>query len=416
MGSILDSRPMNADIVQIDGWIRPWPGRLLTPGEVVAALRAAGISGAVGAANSAGDLPWVVAAQGHRPLRVPGTEQLLVDALGEVAETTAGALMLTDEGMLVTPPSMEENWRAVLDPEEHSEQAGVNPPDVLLGRLDPDLLPLLARDTGCPFVWERADDLLVVAFEEPTATLHEHGFTKAELPVAALSLIGGRRHVSLLLTRGVLPGTTLSHPEPWTLSHSPEDVSDPALRAACAEWAELHATPESTIAALLDSPYLPHADEALLREALASPDDDHWSARVLTALGLPSHAADVHEGRVTLSSSQRVEPQSLRAVLRTAVGAGPRAGEERWRAQGPISRLQLAFIRFPALSVVMILLEVALAVFVTTWLLSTEERGWFYWLGWVTVLALVVDVVADTVMLLRRRPSSESSGPDGPGR
>lgn len=417
MALILDSRPMNSDIAQLDGWFRPWPDRSVEPVDVAAALRAAGISGAVGAADSAGDLPVVLVAQGTHPAVVPGTERLLVDALTEVAEATSGAIMVTDEQMLVTPPSMEETWEAVLDSDEAPEPAVSNPPDVLLARLDPDLLPMLARDVGSPFEWERADGFLVVRFEEPSAALHEHGFTKAELPVVTLSLIGGRRWVNVLLARGVLPGLILSCQEPWALTHAPETVEDPALRTVLDELAERHATPEATIEALLGSPHLPDADETTLRAALAAPDDEQWSARVLTALGLPIHAADLHEGRTALSDPHRVEPQSLRTILRKAVGADRLTDEERWREHGLVGRLQLALIRFPVLTVVVVLLELALAGFIVEWLLSTDERPWWYWFGWVTVTALVVDAVADTVLLVRRRGrGSEPTGSQRSGR
>ncbi|WP_162598724.1 hypothetical protein [Nocardioides gilvus] len=407
---------MNPDIVQIAGWFRPHPDRILRPDEVATTLRAAGLSGAVGAPSSTGDLPLVVAAQERRPLVVPGTAQLLVDALAEVAEATRGAIMLTDEQTLVTPPSMEDDWQAVLDSDERPDPANTNPPDVLLARLDPDLLPMLARDVGCPFIWERAEGYVVVAFEEPSATLHEHGFTKPELPVVALSLIGGRRHLSVLLARGVLPGTTLSRQEHWALTQAPETVEEPAMRAMLDEFAVRHVTPEAVIEALLESPHLPHAEEMLLREALVAPDDEHWSARVLTALGLPTHAADIHEGRAILAAPARVEPQGLKEVLRSALGERGSADEEEWSRRGLGGRLQLALLRFPVLTVVVILLELALAGFMTNWLLGTDERPWWYWLGWVTVLALVVDAVADTVLLLRRRRSPEPAGPGGPGR
>lgn len=393
---------MTSRLVQIDGWLRPPRGSRLTAQAAASVLRQAGVPGAVGAPDSRGVLPVALLAEGWTPSRVPGSSRLLVDALGE-ATTASGIGVMLEDGVFIGDDLPE------IDDPSVPETPDDGPPDVLLGRLDPEMLPLLAHHVGSPLRWEQLEDgVVLVQLEERGAQLQEEAFLRPELPVVALTTLRGQRYCSVLLKRGLLPGHLLTRQQPWVPTYGPE-VAHPGLRAALPALDELHLTPDETVRSLVDSVLLPGCEETALRAALASPGDDAWSARVLAALGLPTVAADVHEGRAVVAGTY-VTPQKALPTLTQAVGRSiPRTADE-MRQHGRGGRLVAASLTRPALALLWILPQLLLALALTLWVAGADPRAWWHWLLALVALAAWFGAVTDTVTMVRalvrrRRPS-----------
>lgn len=112
----------------------------------------------------------------------------------------------------------------------------------------------------------------------------------------------------------------------WTEQHGHALTREPDLMPAFTEMegpamaalTNPHLAAGSDLHAVLAHPRFGDRDPLEVASALQSPMDDGWSARVLTALGLPALAADVHEGRAEVPDAVRVAPTSLgRSLVNT---------------------------------------------------------------------------------------------------
>lgn len=349
--------------------------------------------GAVGAPDSRGVLPVALFAEGWTPSRIPGTSRLLVDALGEAA-TASGIGVMLEDGIFIGDAGPE------IDAPPDPGSPDVGSPDVLLGRLDHEMLPLLAHHVGSPLRWDHLEDgFVLVRFEERGAQLQEEAFLSDELPVVALTTVGGQRYCSVLVQSGLLPGQTLTRQEPWVPTYGSE-VAHPELRAALPALDELHLTPEEAVTALVDSPHLPGCDEGALRAALVSPADDEWSGRVLSALGLPTLAAEVHEGRSPFAGTYVAPQKALPTVAAAVRGAIPRTADE-MRKHGRAGHLVAASLTRPTLALVWILPQLLLALALTLWVTGADPRAWWHWCLALVALAAWFGAITDTVTMVR---------------
>lgn len=191
-------------------------------------------------------------------------------------------------------------------------------------------MPLLARRIGCAVDVTTVDGWSLVRPVNGWAQMHRHRFTDTEVPAVALTVIGGTRYVAVLPTPGYLPGDSLTRLAPWRSPLTAADVahlpdSDRAATESVLAWfADPQVEPDNALERLRADGF--DLDAAAVGSALQSAPDAQWSVRVLSALGLPTLAADVHEGRAELPDAVRVAPGGLRTALAGVLRRDGRGG------------------------------------------------------------------------------------------
>ncbi len=248
---------------------------------------------------------------------------VVADLAQELVASTGHAVEVGSVMLAIDVGEEQRTYGSPLDTEEEAARAAAHR-DVLLGRLAEESLPLLARHVGSPLeVWEvdaPQGPCVMVRPTEPGARLHEHRFPTPELPVVALTRMGGTRSVTVLTHPGHLPDVFLTHREPWLAALSPDDAADlppveaAALSRALTWFAAPHLAPDSELSRLV-AVGPPGLDAAAIARALQSPDDDGWWNRVLSTLGVPGVLADLAEGRPVPGAPRRVEMAGLRTAL-----------------------------------------------------------------------------------------------------
>lgn len=213
--------------------------------------------------------------------------------------------------------------------------------DVLLGALDDDLAPLLVA-SSVELDWSpvaegwavgRFRELRAAEYEDIRVTPWGGRLLGQGLGLVVLQQRDGVRYVA--------PATEdhldLDDPLTWlsglTPSFTAEQVVWAKESAWLAEWltwcANPHLDPESTAAQLLRSQTWSHVALPDLAAALAKTPDADWSAGVLAVLGVPTLAADLHEGRVsatdleddeTLDAFMPVVPEEPVAARKSGLG------------------------------------------------------------------------------------------------
>ncbi|MGN0065750.1 MAG: hypothetical protein ACI379_16050 [Nocardioides sp.] len=272
---------------------------------------------------------------------------------------------------------------------------------VVVGRLRPHMLPLLARDVGSALVWASVDGWTVLRLDEAGADLRGHAVLRDEVPVVTLHRDGHGRWIDVVTHVGVPPGTVLS------------PTGEPPL--------EPDEVPGESAARVAASRHFAHLDVVAVAAAVESPDDEGWSARVLAALGLPVLAADVHEGRTELPGAVAVEPMGVGGAIRAAVRQYEDAPPDEVARRGALGRWQGAVAARPSLGLLTALPEAALGLLGLWWVAGIDDRAWWQWLVGALAALAVLDALADTVALGRRpsqrraasHPREQASRPPG---
>lgn len=287
------------------GWIHPADGESVDPTAVLAHLRRNGIVGSVQSGAIGVDEPCAIV------VLVDDVERVQVVRDGRVGAgppVTSFAPTLARE-LEVEVLLGDEFYGEVDDSDEDLHED--DEPDVALCRVVDSSLPLLAHDLG-PLEAGQAEGWTLVRFDESWVEVDEHGWLGNELPLVVLRRSGRTREIQVV-TR-------------WTEQHGHALTREPDLMPAFTEMegpamaalTNPHLAAGSDLHAVLAHPRFGDRDPLEVASALQSPMDDGWSARVLTALGLPALAADVHEGRAEVPDAVRVAPTSLgRSLVNT---------------------------------------------------------------------------------------------------
>ncbi|QCX28614.1 hypothetical protein [Nocardioides jishulii] len=277
------------------GWLHPTEGEAVDPSVVLAHLRSQGVLGSVQAGPVGVDEECTVV------LLVDDVDRVQVLRDGKVR---AGAPLSTFGPSFAEELGLEllmgdEAWGGFDDADEEDED-----PDVLLCRAVDSSLPLLAHSLG-GLDAGHVDGWTVALFDEPYVALDDHGWLPGDLPALLLRRDGRTREIQVL--------TSWSDPVGHALTREPDlvpafdEVDDPAVAALT----NPHLAVDSDLRAVLAHPRFRHLDVATVAGALQSPMDEGWSVRVLAALGLPTLAGDLHEGRATLPDATRFQPAPI---------------------------------------------------------------------------------------------------------
>ena len=315
------------------GWLHPDPSRAVDLAVVTTLLAGWGVVAAVRSGEDVvGQSREVVALttpDGYVARMLPGGPlergPSVFDLAASLVEATGLAVGLGD--VSVAP---EDEPGLGLDELLNADEPSDEPTDVLLTRADPDTLPLLARRIGCAVDVATVDGWTLVRPVARSAQMHRHRFSDADVPAVVLTVIGGTRYVAVLPTAGYLPGHTLTRLAPWRSPLAASDVahlpdSDRAATESILAWfADPQVEPDNALELLRADGF--DLDAATVGAALQSDADEQWSVRVLSALGLPTLAADVHEGRAELPDAVRVAPGGLRTALAGVLRRDGRGG------------------------------------------------------------------------------------------
>lgn len=290
--------PTSADVTlrPLLGWIHPADGEAVDAAAVLAYLRRHGVVGSVQSGAVGVDEPCTIV------LLVDDVERVQVVRDGKVR---AGSPLDTFGPTLARELDVElyvgdSQFGDVGADDEDDDEA----PDVALCRVVDSALPLLAHDLG-PLSASSVDGWTLVRFDTSWVDVDDHGWMGGDLPLVVLRRSGRTREIQVV-TR-------------WTEQHGHALTREPDLMPAFTEMqgpamaalTNPHLAADSDLRAVLSHPRFRHLDLLEVAMVLQSPMDEWWSGRVLTALGLPVLAADVHEGRDELPDPTRLGPTSL---------------------------------------------------------------------------------------------------------
>ncbi|WP_110240920.1 hypothetical protein [Nocardioides gilvus] len=188
--------------------------------------------------------------------------------------------------------------------------------DVLVSRVVESSLPALAHSLKSSLSAGHEDGWTVIHFDDAWVDLSEHGWMPGDLPAVRLSRVDDTRHIQVLTAWNDPVGLFLTRRPDLTATFTAAEVD----HAGLAELTNPHLSPDSDTVALLTTRRFRDLDATALTDALQSPMDDRWVNRVLAAMGLPTLAGDLLEGRRELTAPTRVEFSSgWRALLDTVV-------------------------------------------------------------------------------------------------
>ncbi|MBE7325380.1 hypothetical protein IEQ44_12015 [Nocardioides sp. Y6] len=329
------------------GWIHPADGEAVDPAAVLAHLRRHGIVGSVQSGAIGVDEPCTLV------VLVDDVERVQVVRDGRVG---AGAPVTSFAPAL----GRELEVEVLLGDEFYGDvDAGGEDtpelPDVALCRVVDSALPLLAHTLG-PLDASVVDRWTILRFEEEWVDVEQHGWLGGDLPLLVLRRNGRSREIQVVTRWNDSSGHALTR-EP-DLMPAFTEMEGPAMAALT----NPHLAADSDLRAVLAHPRFRHLDLLEVASVLQSAMDDGWSARVLTALGLPSLAADVHEGRAELPDPTHVGATSLGRSLVDTVLRYYDAPHEEVRRRTPYGKLYDRVQRHPVAAGAMITTEVAASV------------------------------------------------------
>ena len=234
------------------------------------------------------------------------------------------------------------------------------PGDLLLSRVVPSSLPMLAHHAGCGMLTGHVEGWNVALFDEMGVDLSDEGFLRSEVPAVLLTDTGARCYVEVLPTSGAFPGVQLTRQPDLEPTFSRNELDLDVVDGL----SNPHLMPGSDLLELLDAEPFADLDPATVAAALQTRMDAGWSARVLTALGLPPAAADVHSGRRSLAEVSTSTPDRVEALplLRALVSSTTRyhdAPAEEVARRGAYGRLYARLTDNLALSALLYATETA---------------------------------------------------------
>lgn len=264
------------------------------------------------------------------------------------------------------------------DEDDDSPAPGL-PGDVILTHQPESMVPGLARALGSGLVAGHVDGWTLVQFDEAWLEMAGEGWLSSELPVVHLKRSDERQRVVEVVT-----GFTQTQSDLLTRHADLTPVRD--LSGVASELQTLlgadpvtaltngHLVPDSALHEVLRSKHFADRDATTVATALQSPMDAHWSARVLTSLGLPTHAADVHEGRRELEGV-RMEPKSLvKSLLEQTYRTYDPAPHE-VAQRGPLGRAYARSLATPARTVAWVVGDLAIGS-ALVWAASSVDSTW----------------------------------------
>ncbi|MFS3129855.1 hypothetical protein ACLM5J_15745 [Nocardioides sp. Bht2] len=278
-------------------------------GEVADALADLGLLGAV-SSMLVGDPPsreaYLLADLDGRVLRRVGdaveSGPELAELLEPLAVATGCAVGIESSDLVFSVPG----WKPLDDARDRSAAVGDVVSAPLGGRSAEEVAQEWAQSAGSPLRYCEQDGVVVAGFAKPTAALHRLHFGEGQHPVLVLSLIRGLRHLNVLSDGEALPGIVLRPDQPMALSFDAAELR-PVFAADGDEFDEFVAwaaaplgVAGSALAELLAESRFADVDAEAVGAAFAAANDADWSARLLTALGLNTTIAEVHEGRMSL--------------------------------------------------------------------------------------------------------------------
>jgi hypothetical protein len=278
------------------------------------------------------------------------------------------------------------------------------PGDVLVSRVVPSELPFLAHWVDSPLSHGHVDGWTLVQFEEPWTDLGENAFLTRELPAALLRGSAGDRSVEVLAARGLFPGIELRRLPDRTPTFDRNIVDHPIVEAL----SNPHLQPDSELLELLASPWFSEVEAATAAAALQTTVDAGWSARVLTALGFPPLAADVHEGRRSLAevssyAPERVEVSGVLSAMVASVVSYYDAPAEEVARRGVCGRLYARVTENPALLAAWVAGETALAAYLLDRAVDRGHRPGVRGLLALGGATLLADAGVGVALTIRRR-------------
>lgn len=296
----MTATPADVSLRPVMGELHPAGGEAVDPAAVLAYLRRHGIVGSVQSGAIGNDEPCALL------LLVDDVDRVQVLREGKVS---AGAPLSSFGPALAREFDVElyvgdSQYGDVTEEGDGDEDVDDEVPDVLLCRVVDSSLPLLAHDLG-PLTASQVEGWMVVRFDESWVDVTEHGWMPHELPAVVLRRDGRSRQIQVVTRWTDVNGYSLTR-EP-DLMPAFAEMEGPAMVALT----NPHLAVDSDLRAVLAHPRLRHLDLLEVAKVLQSPMDEWWSGRVLTALGLPVVAADVHEGRAELPEPTRLGPTSL---------------------------------------------------------------------------------------------------------
>lgn len=214
------------------------------------------------------------------------------------------------------------------------------------------------------------------------------------------------RTIALQTAPGQRPQVVLQHfraPEPVDLAFIGDEPAGYAEALAALRNPQLSASSE--LAALADEPFFDRVDPVAVAAALQAPITEDWSAGVLAALGLPTLAAEVSEGRAQVPGTEPNPAENVPSLLRSLRDLD-QAAERDSGAANLVYRLYGTSTRHPLLALTTIIPEILVGVALLVTLLTADDHPWWHWLVGIFAVACLVDAVIDSVMMsvrLRRR-------------
>lgn len=293
----MTATPADVSLRPVIGELHPADGEAVDPAAVLAHLRTHGIVGSVQSGAVGVDEACAIV------LLVDDVDRVQVLRDGKVS---AGAPVSSFGPALAHELEVElylgdDQYGDVSD--EEADDADEFP-DVAICRVVDSSLPFLSHDLG-PLSASTVEGWTVIRFDEPWVDVTDHGWSPGELPLLVLRREGRSREIQVITKWTDQFGHSLSR-QP-DLMPAFTEMEGPAMVALT----NPHLAADSDLRALLAHPRLRHLDLLEVATVLQSPMDDWWSARVISALGLPTLAADVHEGRAGLPEPTHVASPTL---------------------------------------------------------------------------------------------------------
>lgn len=406
-------------ITLVQGWAVPAAHERVDAAAVLARLRTDDVLGAVQSDPVGADEPLdvVVATDGEGRVLVVDDGRLVPGERFEVVAARwcadLGVSLETDDHVFTDPRHLPL-VAADEDPSEEASAGGCTdcscgevdpdaPGDLLLSRLVPSALPMLAHFAQCGLTTGHVDGWNVALFDEMGVDLSDEGFLRSEVPAVLLTDTGSRCYVEVLPGWGTFPGIQLTRQPDLEPTFSRNELDHDVVDGL----SNPHLMDGSDLLELLATEPFVELDPATVAAALQTRMDAGWSARVLTALGLPPTAADVHSGRRTLaevstSTPDRVESVPLLRALASSTARYHDAPVEEVARRGTYGRLYARLTDSLPLSAALYATETAVAAVLLDRALGGRGSRGGRTLAGAAAVTLLTDAVMGIALTVRK--------------
>lgn len=284
----------------------------------------------------------------------------------------------------------------LLDDEDDAPGPAV-PGDVIVSHQAESGLPMLANGLGSGLWTAHTEGWTLTRCDEAWLNPGGEGWLPSELPVLQLKRSDETNRVVEVLTRmAQVESHLLRRHGDMTATVAPEILTAVLDHPLVDALTNPHLADESDLHELLATKHFAHLDAHQVAAALQTPMDDRWSSRVLTALGAPALAGDVHEGRVDIASlpgARRFEVTSMLRAMGASVSRYYDAPEYEVASRTWVGRFYAALVRTPLRVALLMAIDIALVVALSLGFTATDS----IWLKTLAVLG-ILGVGADAVM------------------